>query len=118
MKAKIAFIAFFLLTCSMGFSQNNTATGTSAGLSGTLNSSFGYFAGNKVTGSQNTFLGANAGFSTTSGNYNSFLGYSAGNISGSYNTLLGYQAGYSTTGSNNIFIGKQAGYGETGSNNL
>jgi hypothetical protein len=121
MKTKTSLIAFFFLfKCLIGLSQNNTATGTSAGLGGTLNSSFGYFAGNKVTGQQNTFIGTNAGFNNTTGSYNTLFGTGAGysNVSGSYNTLVGYQAGYNSTGSNNIFIGKQAGYGETGSNKL
>jgi hypothetical protein len=121
MKTKTSLIAFFFLfKCLLGFSQNNTATGTGAGLSGTQNSSFGYFAGNKVTGSENTFLGIQAGRENTSGNYNTFLGSNAGrnNISGSFNTSLGYRAGYGAIGSNNIFIGSQAGHGETGSNKL
>ena len=121
MKTKNSLIVFFFLfKCLIGFSQNNTATGTGAGLSGTQNSSFGYFAGNKVTGSENTFLGIYAGRENTSGNYNTFLGSNAGrnNISGSFNTSLGYRAGYGAIGSNNIFIGSQAGHGETGSNKL
>jgi hypothetical protein len=121
MKTKTLLIPFFLLATSLnGFAQNNTATGTSAGLSGSLNSSFGYFAGSKITGGQNTFIGANAGFSTTSGSYNTFLGNGAGygNVSGNYNTLLGYQAGSGAIGSNNIFIGNQSGSSETGSSKL
>ncbi|MCU0467060.1 MAG: hypothetical protein MUF58_00540 [Arcicella sp.] len=63
----------------------------------------------------NTYVGAGSGFgsSTTTGSYNSFLGYNTGlNITtGTRNTVLGAEAGtYLTTGSYNVLAGEQSGY--------
>jgi hypothetical protein len=60
----------------------------------------------------NTFIGASAGYSNTTGKNNTFLGDTAGidNIGGSGNTFLGNGAGgLNTTGSNNTFVGFDAG---------
>jgi parallel beta-helix repeat protein len=69
-----------------------------------------------------TVNGYQAGFSLQTGaDYSSLFGYQAGysNTTGGYNTNVGYQAGYlNQTGSGNVFIGKQAGYNETASNKL
>lgn len=72
-------------------------------------------------GSDNTFIGHEAGSSNTTGSNNTFLGLNAGaqNTTGSQNTFLGLNAGLgNVTGSNNVFIGNAAGSGETGSNKL
>jgi hypothetical protein len=86
-----------------------------AGTEGTTNTFYGSHAGNSITGQyySDTFIGAYAGTSNTSGQYNTFLGYKAGyyNTSGQYNTFLGNHAGYyNTTGIFNTFLGNQAGY--------
>ena len=89
------------------------------------------------SGSYNTFIGRQAGFSSLAGNYNTFNGYQSGynnignynvfygayagykNTTGYNNTLYGYRAGYNNTaGFANVFLGYQAGYNETGSNRL
>jgi hypothetical protein len=59
----------------------------------------------------NYFIGHLAGFSNTTGLYNSYLGYQSGysNITGNYNTFMGYEAGYSTNASWNTMIGYKAG---------
>lgn len=75
-------------------------------------------------GNDNTILGdlAGAGLSPIStGEYNTFIGGSAGNLnsSGSYNTATGYQAStLNTSGTNNTADGYQAMYtNSTGGNN-
>lgn len=74
-----------------------------------------------ANGTDNTFIGFNAGYSNTAGDQNVYVGSGAGYLgtSGGNNTVIGYQAGYSNvTGSGNVFLGYQAGYNETGSNKL
>ncbi|MDO8507528.1 MAG: hypothetical protein Q7S53_03090 [bacterium] len=70
----------------------------------------------------NIFIGRDAGMnnvanpSTSAGNYNTFLGYTAGrnNTSGHYNTYLGNRSGALTTsGDHNTFVGMQSGYNNT-----
>jgi hypothetical protein len=59
-------------------------------------------------------MGENAGYNSTTANYNNFMGVNAGfsNTTGNYNCGVGTYAGYSnTTGYNNTFVGSQAGYG-------
>ena len=62
------------------------------------------------------------GYSNTTGNFNSFVGFSAGyaNTTGYNNTFVGYYTGYNnTTGANNAFIGNGAGVSNTtGANNV
>ncbi len=61
---------------------------------------------------ENYFIGEEAGYSNTTGLYNSFLGYKAGrsNTTGEQNLFMGYLAGYQNIeGSGNIFIGNLAG---------
>ncbi|HBB68186.1 MAG: hypothetical protein A2X28_11260 [Elusimicrobia bacterium GWA2_56_46] len=60
-------------------------------------------------------VGINAGKVNT-GNYNSFMGYSAGssNTSGWDDTIIGYEAGkVNTTGTRNTFVGAHAGSANT-----
>jgi len=73
----------------------------------------GYF---NTTGSQNTFIGKDAGAQTTIGSANTAVGFQALGSSNrtsddnDANTAVGYQAGTSkTTGNNNVFIGKSSG---------
>ncbi|MFH1182661.1 MAG: hypothetical protein V1690_00155 [Candidatus Moraniibacteriota bacterium] len=56
--------------------------------------------------SNNTFIGYQTGYSTTTGGNNFFGGYQAGytNATGAGDVFLGYQAGYSETGSNKLYI--------------
>lgn len=80
-------------------------------------------AGNEIdpSGTDNTFIGYQAGFSNTEGDQNVYIGSGAGysGTTGGSNTVVGYQAGYSNTaGEGNVFLGYQAGYNETGSNKL
>ena len=62
------------------------------------------YAGNSV--SSGVFVGNQAGYSQTTGNYTVALGSNAGfnNVSGSSNVFIGYQAGFSETGSNKLYI--------------
>ncbi|MCH7658195.1 MAG: tail fiber domain-containing protein [Bacteroidetes bacterium] len=67
------------------------------------------------------FLGAEAGYSNTSGDNNSFLGNLSGysNTTGGYNSYVGRLAGFTNSiGDSCVFIGNAAGYWETGSDKL
>jgi trimeric autotransporter adhesin len=87
----------------------------------------GYRAGfTMTTGSYNTFLGQRAGESKTGGDRNTFLGSNAGsgNSAGSDNVFLGYQAG-SLSGdvSNKLYIANTSTntpliYGDFSTNNV
>ena len=96
----------------------NTFTGT------TINATGQYqIAGNRVlsvSGTNNTFVGRQTGTVNTGSN-NSFLGFNAGNDNdnGSDNSFFGSDAGGNTTsGSDNTFIGRNAGDTNTvGTNN-
>ena len=93
----IGYQAAYLSTSTGG--SNNTAVGASAGYN--------------LTGTNVTFVGANAGVANTSGSSNVAIGSSAlqANTTASNNTAVGYQAGYTNaTGLNNTFLGKGAGY--------
>ena len=64
------------------------------------------------TGSQNTFIGAQAGANNTTANYNTFVGASSGfgNSTGSNNVFLGHAAGTTnSSGTRNTFAGDSAG---------
>jgi trimeric autotransporter adhesin len=78
-----------------------------------IGSNAGYF---NTTGDFNSFLGSYAGYSNTTGFRNSFIGSNAGvfNTTGYFNSFLGSEAGYSnTTGYFNSFIGVAAGNSNT-----
>src|SRR4030042_1623839 len=86
-----------------------------AGTEGNLNTFYGKGAGNNTTGDDDydTFIGAKAGYSNTTGILNTFLGYYAGyaNTTGAHNAFLGDGAGYAhTVGNENTFLGDGAGY--------
>jgi hypothetical protein len=105
----------------------NTFYGTGAGANTTGDDDYDTFIGagagySNTSGSNNTFLGYGAGYSNTTGNSNVFLGRSAGysNISGYSNTFVGWGAGgTNTTGIYNTFLGHTAGSANTiGSSNV
>jgi len=105
---KVLFICLTMVG-SMSMAQN-TNLGTNAGNAGSGNTSLGYYAGNNVTGYNNTFTGINAGANTTYGSYNVFTGsYSGINASGVMNTFNGYNSGHANQGDKNTFIGALAG---------
>jgi hypothetical protein len=100
-------------------SQYQLAGAAALGTNGVQSLFVGPGAGTNNTGTQNTFLGVNAGQANTTGNYNTFAGMLAGlnNTSGSYLTFLGMQAGsYNTTGQYNTFVGTNSGNHNVGGN--
>ena len=86
---------------------------------GTGNVGVGKQALNSNTGSYNTALGYQTGYSNTSGSGSTFVGRLAGyssNATGNVrNTFVGYLSGYTNTGTANTFIGAgpNGGSGET-----
>lgn len=101
-----------------GAGANNT--------SGTLNTFVGAAAGHgpcvsvpcptPLTGSSNSFFGANAGWSNGAGSENSFFGSRAGakNVSGGLNAFFGASAGVNNVGGgHNSFFGAYAGWNNT-----
>lgn len=108
----------------------NLAIGAHAlrNFTGLGNVGIGYGAGIGVSGSStgnyNMFLGASAGSGVTSGSTNVLIGASAGMkiTAGGNNTIIGGTAGQYNTGSYNTFIGIGAGKGvdgsSTGGNNV
>jgi len=82
---------------------------------GESNLSVGFAAGHGNTGTYNTFVGGNAGYSDTTGLNNTFVGAHAGysNISGYSNSFVGFGAGYFNTGNENSFVGSYAGRSNT-----
>lgn len=78
-------------------------------------------AQNNAGGTDNSYVGYQAGYSSTTGDYNLCFGSEAGysNQGGANNISLGRQAGYSATSADgSIRVGYQSGYGSTGSNTL
>jgi hypothetical protein len=75
----------------------------------------GYQAGATTTGNYNTVLGYQALNKNTTGNSNAALGFQAlySNITGVGNTALGYGALFKNTASNNTGLGTGAGYSNT-----
>jgi hypothetical protein len=74
-----------------------------------------------TTGSQNVWVGWNAGLDASLASYNTLLGSHAGwHTTGSNNTYLGHGAGAgASSGENNVMVGQHAGEGSsTGSNNV
>ncbi len=104
----------------------NTALGQNSlmnNTSGFSNIAFGTSTlENSITGNNNTAIGTGALQQNLDGNHNTTIGsYSLYNNLGDYNTAIGYQAGqgsetYNTMG--NVLIGYQAGYYETESSKL
>lgn len=97
-----------------------TQSGNAVGQFNTVVGSGNAGAALSTTAINNTFVGYDAGSSTTLGSGNTFVGTAAGNanISGSNNTFLGTASGYnSLTVCNNTLIGTQSGFNTTGSGN-
>ncbi|MGC9343268.1 MAG: hypothetical protein ACP5E3_11245 [Bacteroidales bacterium] len=117
MRAYLFFITFSFFTCAVTslFAQSDTYWGTYAGNGQNYNNNttIGYYAGDIVTGANNSILGANSGRSLTSGADNVFIGSSAGryNTTGRQNVFIGFTSGYfNTTGYYNTFIGNRSGF--------
>ncbi len=102
--------------------SNLTSGGLSAGTTGSSAVYYGYEAGKVATGTGNSFIGHQAGKSTTFGANNFFGGFNAGlaNTSGGLNTFLGHIAGSKNiSGGSNVFIGGFSGNNNTtGSGNV
>lgn len=103
----------------------NTYLGLGAGSTGngTQNTFLGYQAGlANATGTDNVFVGGNAGKSNTDGSFNLFVGGNAGqaNTTGRENLFFGAGSGYTnTTGTFNTFVGLNSGFANTnGQNNV
>ena len=106
------------------FGKNSAFCNTTGSNNIAIGQSAGYFS----NGSRNIFFGESAGWVTgravacTTGTDNLFVGFNAGAFSstGSNNNFLGCQAGYNNAlGSDNIFFGRQAGYNNvSGSQNV
>ncbi len=104
---------------------NNVYVGEGAGAQfnsgGTDNVFVGYNAGNtNTTGDYNVCVGSGSGNSINV-NASVLLGYQAGNSlsSGFNNTLVGYQSGYSMSNvGNNTYLGYQSGYNLTGASGI
>jgi hypothetical protein len=94
-----------------------TALGTVYGKTDTSSQTFlGYQAGNSTTGANSTILGYQANYTNTSGSDNISIGYQSAYLAtGSYSTFIGYRAGYNNTasGAGNIFIGYNTGNANT-----
>ena len=86
-----------------------------------LNVSVGFAANQFVNplARWNTFIGANAGITNTTGERNTFIGFISGNGSSTSNgnTTLGFGSFQASTGNNNIVIGLNAGNFLSNSNN-
>lgn len=103
---------------------NNVAVGYGSLLTVTDKSNnvgVGRFAGQNVNGSQNVFIGSEAGTRTPDDGVH--IGYLAGANQGKESVVIGSQAGKVTTGTgltpeNNTFIGYQAGYAFGGYDNI
>jgi hypothetical protein len=98
---------------------HNVYLGTEAGLNelGASNTYIGAFAGtSSSSGGSQTFIGANAGNNSDNSNHNTFVGADAGfsNTSASNNTFIGSASGAAnTTGFDNTFTGYFSGNANT-----
>lgn len=104
----------------------NTAVGNFALTNNTIgsnNSAMGHQSLRNTTfGSQNTAFGSSAGFTNTIGQFNSYFGFEAGKLSvGNYNCFLGHTAGAIHWGANphdrNTAVGGTAGVTISGDDN-
>jgi hypothetical protein len=122
MKIKIILVAIQAIIAVGAFAQSNTNLGTSAGNSGSDNTSIGYSAGDVVTGTCNTFVGSSSALAVSSGLRNTFVGFASGRFTttANYNVFLGADCGYKNiTGAQNVFLGSSAGYQNiSGQNNV
>ena len=107
-------------TCVGHKAYFSATTASDTGYNSMLGANSGY---SMTTGSKNTLVGANAGSNATTGNFNTALGYDAmktGITTGTYNVCLGVLSGDAlTSGRCNILIGRTAGNTlTTGSENV
>ncbi len=96
---------------------NISGGGTAAAFNATSDFRIGGTRMLHTPGTQNTFLGANAGVTAPAGTGNSYFGSDAGRstTSGSSNSFFGARAGeLNTTGSSNSFFGVNSGDANTG----
>jgi len=111
-----------IMICTMVFLLS-AFTGSAFGeMEGIYNTYFGNGAGANTLPDNvfyDTFIGAWAGTSNTSGQYNTYVGYNAGatNSTGVSNTFVGYAAGQNGNGSGNTLVGSQAGLNCWGNRN-
>lgn len=110
---------------AVGDGSYNANFGYKAGMEnidGSNNSYLGAYAGYHVTGSNNSIIGGASGSNLYDGDGNTFLGTYAGYQleEGSYNTLIGQNTGLNmTSGDGNVMLGRNAGYLLTsGDNNV
>jgi hypothetical protein len=93
--------------------QYNIGTKNVLKIPGTNNLFVGYNAGiSNSSGSENVFVGTFAGLQNATSGANTFVGYNAGNANkANLNSFFGYSSGLkNTSGINNTFIGSNAGY--------
>lgn len=108
---------------NISFAQDNTNLDQSgnAGYGGTHNTMIGYYSGDYVSGTQNTFTGASIGLvGPPSGNYNTLLGAYAGYCikDGNTNSFMGRYSGFScASGGANSFLGELSGQNTISSDN-
>ena len=79
---------------------------------GQYNIGIGYQAGfnNTSTGTRNMYIGYHAGYSSTTQDYNTCIGYKAGEANeDSWNVFIGASAGYQANSFGNTFIGSFTG---------
>jgi hypothetical protein len=104
-------------SASVTFNSSGGTTTNQIRISNNANTFIGLNAGRTTTtGVNNTFVGSSSGVSNTTGNTNSFFGISAGrdNTIGSSNSFFGSSSGLlNTTGANNSFFGFQSGFNNT-----
>lgn len=111
----IAIVKGDSLTFFSGFTFNGTTLSIEQG---TDNVFIGEEAGTNIgAGTDNTFLGDHAGYTNPGYGYNTYIGSDAGYYgSANYNTAIGWQALYhsdNATATYNIALGTQAGFGNS-----
>lgn len=115
---KIIFSFVLLTCCAIKSEAQFQATGASGGnVTGSPIGTNSIIVGNGASsGSDNVFIGNNAGTLTTTGNANTFVGQGTGypNTTGLANTFLGaWTASSNTTGTANTFVGQYCGVNNT-----
>jgi hypothetical protein len=88
---------------------------TESGRISNSNTFFGRLCGSVSTGTDNTYIGIEAGKDNTTGSRNVFMGRRAGTFGtiGSDNVLIGNGAGISNTANQNAFVGSFSGNGNS-----
>jgi hypothetical protein len=105
------------------------ANALQANVSGNQNTAIGHAAAYPVTGNGGVFIGLFSGFSFTTGDNNTCVGYQAGGnffvaspATGANNTFVGFSSGGNsvlTTAAHNVCVGSNSGIGLTsGGNNV